>query len=278
MATANNGNNNINTEDVKEAVASTVKNDGMQRPNQPTANSTRECKFGADCTNMKQDHMDMYTHRHMRNCRFQPNCTNKSEEHHRQFVHTVVVATIVSSTTKQEECKFGADCTNMKQDHMDMYTHRHMRNCKFNPNCTNKSEEHRAQFVHTIVATIVSATTKQKECKFGADCTNMKQDHIEKYSHPLMKNCKEVHHCLYCYNNKNKTVFKCPYEHTSSTRTPLGWCKFGADCKNTLPYHMEKYIHPTSGNVFWDGKIANYPVENCHNNPNCTDKSEEHLQ
>ena len=269
------------------------------------------CKFGADCTNTLPYHMVKYVHPLIMNCKFQPKCTNKSEEHRRQFAH--ISATTNATTTPVNWCKFGADCTNTLPYHMEKYVHPLIMNCKFQPKCTNKSEEHHQQFAHTsrpsfsptavsisptavsISPTAVSTsptavsispmavsssatTTPLGWCKFGADCTNTRPYHMEKYIHPPIIKYKEVHHCLYCYNNKHKIDFKCPYEHTSATITPLDWCKFGADCKNTLPNHMEKYIHSSSGRVFWNGEIVNYPVDNCYNGATCKDKSEEHLQ
>ena len=41
---------------------------------------------------------------------------------------------------------------------------------------------------------------------------------------------------------------------------------------------MEKYIHSSSGSVFWNGEIVDYPVNNCYYGAKCKDKSEEHLQ
>ena len=276
------------------------------------SNSTikQDCKFGTDCGNMQTDHLEKYIHP-KKNCKFQPKCTNKSEEHRRQFAH--ISATTNATTTPVNWCKFGADCTNTLPYHMEKYVHPLIMNCKFQPKCTNKSEEHHQQFAHTSrpsfsptavsisptavsisptavstsptavsispMAVSSSATTPPLGWwKFGADCTNTRPYHMEKYIHPPIIKYKEVHHCLYCYNNKHKIDFKCPYEHTSATITPLDWCKFGADCKNTLPNHMEKYIHSSSGRVFWNGEIVNYPVDNCYNGATCKDKSEEHLQ
>ena len=112
---------------------------------------TLECKFGADCGNMRADHLEKYTHP-KKNCKFNTNCTNKSEEHSTQFVHTMVVST--SATTIKQECKF-------------------------QPKCTNKSEEHRRQFVHTGATVFKSKTIA---CAFPT-CWNNSDEHNYKYTH-----------------------------------------------------------------------------------------------
>ena len=126
----------------------------------PTGYVTKlECKFGANCGNMRPDHLEKYTHPILRalpikhDCKFGADCGNRRPEHLEKYTHPILRATIPI----KHECKFGTDCGNMRPEHLEKYTHP-KKNCRFQPNCTNKSEAHCQQFVHTIATVLKSKT------------------------------------------------------------------------------------------------------------------------
>ena len=274
MATANNGNNNNKTEDatsknVKEVVASPVKNDGMRRRKQTTANSTTEWKeskyvIPPACT--YQGNVFACLNGRL-SARYNPHilCTRDHDNElgisswddlmmHRGYENPNGNGTI--TPMQYENCPHSG-CTkivpsiqtsrkyHLQHDHEDVC--RTLLDLEAGVETTViRDLLHKEKLYYTATGYVTKL-----ECKFGADCGNRRTDHLEKYTHPK-KNIST--------NNVEECFDNVQFASECSLRTKQE-CKFGADCGNMRPDHLEKYTHPK---------------KNCRFHPNCTNKSEEH--
>ena len=274
MAAANNGNNNNKTEDatsknVKEVVASPVKNDGMRRRKQTTANSTTEWKeskyvIPPACT--YQGNVFACLNGRL-SARYNPHilCTRDHDNElgisswddlmmHRGYENPNGNGTI--TPMQYENCPHSG-CTkivpsiqtsrkyHLQHDHEDVC--RTLLDLEAGVETTViRDLLHKEKLYYTATGYVTKL-----ECKFGADCGNRRTDHLEKYTHPK-KNIST--------NNVEECFDNVQFASECSLRTKQE-CKFGADCGNMRPDHLEKYTHPK---------------KNCRFHPNCTNKSEEH--
>ena len=274
MAAANNGNNNNKTEDatsknVKEVVASPVKNDGMRRRKQTTANSTTEWKeskyvIPPACT--YQGNVFACLNGRL-SARYNPHilCTRDHDNElgisswddlmmHRGYENPNGNGTI--TPMQYENCPHSG-CTkivpsiqtsrkyHLQHDHEDVC--RTLLDLEAGVETTViRDLLHKEKLYYTATGYVTKL-----ECKFGADCGNRRTDHLEKYTHP--KKNISTNNVEECYDNVQ-------FASECSLRTKQE-CKFGADCGNMRPDHLEKYTHPK---------------KNCRFHPNCTNKSEEH--
>ena len=274
MAAANNGNNNNKTEDatsknVNEVVASPVKNDGMRRRKQTTANSTTEWKeskyvIPPACT--YQGNVFACLNGRL-SARYNPHilCTRDHDNElgiaswddlmmHRGYENPNGNGTI--TPMQYENCPHSG-CNkiipsiqtsrkyHLQHDHEDVC--RTLLDLEAGVETTViRDLLHKEKLYYTATGYVTKL-----ECKFGADCGNRRTDHLEKYTHPK-KNIST--------NNVEECFDNVQFASECSLRTKQE-CKFGADCGNMRPDHLEKYTHPK---------------KNCRFHPNCTNKSEEH--
>ena len=271
MATANNGNNNINPEgvtskNVKEAVTSTVKNDGMRRRKQTTADSTTEwkeskyiippaCTYQGNvfaCLNGRlsarynprlctRDHdnelgiaswADLMMHRGYEN----PNGTITPMQYE-NCPHSGCTKIVPSIQTSRKY--------HLQHDHEDVC--RTLLDLEVGVETTViRDLLHDEKLYYTATGYVIKL-----ECKFGANCGNRRSDHLEKYTHPK-KNISP--------NDVEECSDNVQFALDITTKQEY---KFGADCGNMQHDHLGKYSHPK---------------KNCRFQPNCTNNSEKHCQ
>ena len=283
MAAANNGNNNNKTEDatsknVKEVVASPVKNDGMRRRKQTTANSTTEWKeskyvIPPACT--YQGNVFACLNGRL-SARYNPHilCTRDHDNElgisswddlmmHRGYENPNGNGTI--TPMQYENCPHSG-CTkivpsiqtsrkyHLQHDHEDVC--RTLLDLEAGVETTViRDLLHKEKLYYTATGYVTKL-----ECKFGADCGNRRTDHLEKYTHP--KKNISTNNVEECYDNVQ-------FASECSLRTKLE-CKFGADCGNMRPDHLEKYTHPI---------LRALPIKHdCKFGADCGNRRPEHLE
>ena len=276
MANTNNG-NNITQSNV--VTSNNMKNDGMRRRKQTTANSTTEleeskyvippaCKYQGNVFSCMNGRLSTRYKSHILCTRDHDNEVGIASWDDLMMHRGYENPTGVITPMQYEKCPH---CTkivpsiqtsrkyHLERDHGDI--------CLTLLNLDASAETNVIRdLLHNekLYYTPTGYVTKL-ECKFGANCGNRRPEHLEKYTHPILSAIPIKHDCKFganCGNRRSDHLEK--YTHPILSAIPIKHdCKFGAACRNMIPEHLEKYTHPK---------------KNCRFQPNCTNNSEAHCQ
>ena len=206
------------------------------------------CHFGATC-------QDMYDSNHTRQFSHPPlciqaligTCTQNHIVHMSSFIH-------------RNPCKYGVQCRNI-DDTKHAQEFEHPSYCPQGGNCQDTSDNHEKAYRHLPLCKhshkCIEFRKRTKShcetfrhympyCEYGSHCINFHdKKHLEYYKHPFSPPCSFTpYHCaLHEELSATKDTEQLSDEIYQHCLEFSHVCRFGENCTNKDPYHLEKSIH-----------------------------------